>query len=186
MTEESKPLCPGCRSELAAAVAPRMACPTCAGVWLAERLLRGMLEEMNMHASSMPFTAGPEQSARPCPICTTTMDSVQLFGIPLDRCAPHGVYCDPGELEIVLRKSADAPAPPVDRSSVPDVRASMLSMSASAPTPRVDVGSVPDVREHSDTMKRALWGDSSSSRLSPRSKGLIGLLIDAIFGLAKR
>ena len=89
-------------------------CDRCEGAWVKDEVLVPMLEQ---HASALvelnwqPRQDGP---ARPCPECGTSMQTVTLGDVALDRCPTHGVWFDNGELSQALdeAKQFRAPAKP--------------------------------------------------------------------------
>jgi Zn-finger nucleic acid-binding protein len=78
-------------------------CATCGGVWAAEASVRRRWENVT-GAPPLPVLSRRVDRLRrlPCAACGTPMEKVMLGAIELDRCDPHGVWFDAGELERVV------------------------------------------------------------------------------------
>ena len=89
-------------------------CDRCQGAWVKDDVLVPLLEQ---HASALvelnwqPRTDG---APRACPECGEPMQTVMLGDVALDRCPPHGVWFDHGELTAAIdeAKLFRAPAKP--------------------------------------------------------------------------
>lgn len=62
---------------------------------------------MQAKAKSMLEYTGGGYSERHCPACDEAMDEPLIFGIPIDRCAAHGMWFDKRELEEVVKRSGN-------------------------------------------------------------------------------
>jgi Zn-finger nucleic acid-binding protein len=79
------------------------ACPRCAAVWIDEASFLALL-------SATPTAQHPDElmehndgsPRRNCPHCGRPMNLVWIDVIKLDRCGGHGVWLDPGEIEMAL------------------------------------------------------------------------------------
>jgi Zn-finger nucleic acid-binding protein len=80
----------------------------CGGAWLAEGVLLEMAAHVRGAVVRLPW-AMRVGTPRPCPMCTAGMQTVELGGIQLDRCAPHGIWFDANELDAVLSVSRGFP-----------------------------------------------------------------------------
>lgn len=81
-------------------------CAACGGAWLAELALLDLVADATQAPMGrLPWVAGAPAAARACETCSGAMQPVALYGIPLDRCAGHGVWLDGDELERVLHEA---------------------------------------------------------------------------------
>lgn len=79
-------------------------CTTCEGAWIAEEALVAILEQRASNLVSLAW-APREDKPRPCAVCSTPMQTVDLGSVQLDRCAQHGVWFDANELTSLLRQA---------------------------------------------------------------------------------
>lgn len=97
--------CPHCRdTELDDATIHR--CHRCEGTWIDEHTLLERLAAMQLpEVPRVPeWSEQKREAVRACPECAQRMETVALFGIPVDRCHQHGMWFDDGELAAVLVK----------------------------------------------------------------------------------
>ncbi len=80
----------------------------CGGAWLAETVLLEMAAHVRGALVKLPW-AMRAGTVRGCPMCRAAMQTVELGGIQLDRCAPHGIWFDATELDAVLQVSKGFP-----------------------------------------------------------------------------
>lgn len=78
-------------------------CEKCEGAWVAEEALVAILEQRANTLIELPW-APREDKPRPCAVCSTPMQTVDLGSVQLDRCAQHGVWFDANELTTLLRQ----------------------------------------------------------------------------------
>ena len=88
----------------------------CGGAWLAETVLVDMAARVRGALVKLPWAVRSGQP-RPCPMCAAGMQMVELGGIELDRCAPHGIWFDATELDAVLTVARASRSPPRPRAS---------------------------------------------------------------------
>jgi len=90
------------------------ACTQCRGQWVQEAVLAEMM--MAMLPAGVPGGLALVLVARhgapiACPSCGVTMERVTLCGVEVDRCPKdHGVWFDPEELQVGLRRYGEDPA----------------------------------------------------------------------------
>lgn len=115
--------CPVCPAELGPG--PLHHCGRCKGTWIEEQSLAERVGSMRTElprpiarAGSARPRSAPEGSAqsivwastesrnRPCASCGDTMESLVLYDVTVDRCAPHGVWFERHGLTSVLERSA--------------------------------------------------------------------------------
>lgn len=101
--------CPVCSVRDLAFVVDRWACEQCHGVFVQTAAVEALVMEMIDAPWSIPAPAGAP-GARACPVCVAAMTIETLDGVSLDRCAEHGVWFDPSELEAVLVREGDLDA----------------------------------------------------------------------------
>src|SRR5262249_4106326 len=77
--------CPVCKNQLAQAGHTHK-CKQCNGAWVREDALVAMLEASTATLVELPWRDNQEDHARPCPTCGTTMKTVALGTVALDRC----------------------------------------------------------------------------------------------------
>lgn len=97
--------CPRCPSSSLGAGALRT-CEACQGAWVPEDALHERVSDMQADLPQLAWRHTPSRPSRPCPECRRMMIAHELFGVPVDRCRPHGVWFDGGELAEVLHRSA--------------------------------------------------------------------------------
>lgn len=110
--------CPRCGIALTDARSAR-GCPQCGGLFVDEAILTEMIREM--------LPPGPlgrlqlallqrEEDPIGCPSCGEQMAQTGLMGVPIDRCAKHGVWFDRDELGAALHRTGapGAAAPMVE------------------------------------------------------------------------
>ena len=86
------------------------ACPRCGGVWIDEGLFLSLLRATPtaQHLDEL-MEQNDGTPRRRCPHCDARMNLAWIDFLQLDRCAEHGVWLDPGELERALHSAT----PPV-------------------------------------------------------------------------
>jgi Zn-finger nucleic acid-binding protein len=104
MYREVPTSCPRCRVSIPPGedASPRR-CERCGGVWIDELRLLALLRERHpgrMLDELLEHNDGSER--RDCGVCGEQMDLVWLETLAFDRCAVHGVWMEPGELERAL------------------------------------------------------------------------------------
>jgi len=99
--------CAGCGHDLAFE-GDRWACPGCAGSFVEDAALVAMVSEMSGAPFELPPPSG-KPGARACPVCGDAMTVEQLERAAVERCARHGHWFDPDELQRVLQHAADHP-----------------------------------------------------------------------------
>jgi Zn-finger nucleic acid-binding protein len=101
--------CPDCRCALNS-YGRRLVCPSCNGCLIEAAEFEELLNETSpddvrpLSRRLFPATA----TTRGCPRCATAMTSHALYGVTLDRCATHGIWCDAEELAAVLLANGEA------------------------------------------------------------------------------
>jgi len=89
------------------------ACDRCGGAWVADDVLVPLLEERANTLIELAWKPRPAGAAvRPCPSCNGAMQTVTLGTMALDRCPPHGVWFDAGELVTALKEAKQFRAEP--------------------------------------------------------------------------
>ena len=101
--------CPACRTRELAFLGDRYACDECHGAFVETAALVALVEEMTGGPWQCPVPTGAP-GPRACPICASTLVVEDLEGAPIDRCAAHGVWFDPKELETVLQHAVEPPS----------------------------------------------------------------------------
>jgi len=71
---------------------------------VSEEALVAILEQRASTLVELPWGPRADQ-ARPCPVCATEMQTVDLGSVHLDRCARHGVWFDAHELTSLLKQA---------------------------------------------------------------------------------
>lgn len=77
-------------------------CDSCQSVWIREPELRSLLDQARPGADNGLLVHNDGTKRRSCPTCRERMDIAWLLFLQMDRCAKHGVWLDPGELERAL------------------------------------------------------------------------------------
>lgn len=103
--------CPSCRAPLALA-GHTYKCQKCDGAWVKSDVLIPMLEQVTASIVALPWEPNIEPHVRACPECGTSMATVKLGSVALDRCGPHGVWFDYAELAALLREAKEFRVPP--------------------------------------------------------------------------
>jgi Zn-finger nucleic acid-binding protein len=93
--------CPRCNDVLEAGELPH--CPHCAGSWIS-------VAAIGEHVARAQHTPRPKldwqsdpRDAIACLECGKPMETLKLFAVPVDRCAPHGVWLDREELDAIVK-----------------------------------------------------------------------------------
>jgi Zn-finger nucleic acid-binding protein len=95
--------CPRCQAETQVADTGR--CASCRGAWLTEDVVaKRVAKARDPRTAELAWTR-VERPALPCGACGAAMQTLELFGVPLDRCAAHGVWFDADELDEVVRRA---------------------------------------------------------------------------------
>jgi Zn-finger nucleic acid-binding protein len=82
-------------------------CARCGGIWMDEAAFLADLAEAQPRLASDELLEYDDGSPRrPCLVCGAAMEIVWIELLQLDRCAQHGVWFDPGELERALAGDA--------------------------------------------------------------------------------
>lgn len=86
-------------------------CGGCRGQWILESVLAEMVIEMLPAGVYGRLTLVPSTHDRgigACPSCDTKMEAMLMYGVEVERCPKqHGVWFDPKEMEIALRRAAE-------------------------------------------------------------------------------
>jgi Zn-finger nucleic acid-binding protein len=83
----------------------RWRCDRCEGAFIEDAVLAAFVAEMVSEPWTVPPPAG-QPGERRCPACASALTVEQLEGATVDRCAEHGVWFDPTELEAALQHAA--------------------------------------------------------------------------------
>jgi Zn-finger nucleic acid-binding protein len=94
------------------------ACDRCHGAWVKDEVLVPLLEERASALVELAWQPRPVDTLRACPDCNQPMEHVLLGTVALDRCAPHGVWFDHGELAAALDEAKQFRAPPKPHESL--------------------------------------------------------------------
>src|SRR5690349_20185811 len=85
-------------------------CPRCGGNWIAERPFLWMLRATpTAQRPDVLLEHNDGSPRRRCLHCGELMNIVWIDWLQLDRCEPHGIWLDPGELERALHSRTDMP-----------------------------------------------------------------------------
>jgi len=95
--------CPLCPAELGPG--PLHHCRHCKGTWIEEQSLAERVGSMRTELPRSIEWSSTESRNRPCASCGDAMESVVLFDVTVDRCAPHGVWFERNGLTAVLERS---------------------------------------------------------------------------------
>jgi len=101
--------CPACAERALVYGSGRWECGGCRGVFVEDDALAIMVAAMTAAPWELPVATGVD-GPRVCPICGVAMLAEQLEGVPVDRCAGHGVWFDADELEVALAHTTEPPA----------------------------------------------------------------------------
>jgi Zn-finger nucleic acid-binding protein len=116
MFRDGRPRCPSCRDEHALVPQPeqrtRLHCEHCRGVLIPLAEVEDMLSTLQGEPFVVP--AG-NPGTRTCACCTTTLATLALFEIEVDRCDAHGIWFDGKELTSVLEAASG-----VDPATIPE------------------------------------------------------------------
>jgi ribosomal protein L37AE/L43A len=98
--------CPACKDTRLEFRGDRWACDACGGCFVEDAALSAMVMEMTNQPWEVPaIKGGPGERA--CPVCKEPMLVEVLEAVTIDRCAGHGVYFDPDELQTALAHAAE-------------------------------------------------------------------------------
>jgi Transcription factor zinc-finger len=100
---------PGCRGRTLELDVSRWICIECKGLFVENAALEALALEMKSEPWQLPPLEGAP-GTRLCPACAQPLTVTELEGETVDRCAVHGVWFDPTELEAALQHVAGAPA----------------------------------------------------------------------------
>jgi len=103
--------CPSCGASLELA-GRTYKCESCDGAWVKSDVLVPMLEQTTASIVELPWQPNSESHVRACPECGTSMASVKLGSVALDRCGPHGVWFDDKELAALIKEAKHFRAAP--------------------------------------------------------------------------
>jgi len=117
--------CPSCPGTLHVA-GRTYKCDACDGAWVKADVLVPLLEQSASTLVDLPWQPNPGNHVPPCPECSTSMETVKLGTVALDRCAPHGVWFDAKELAALLGQAKDFRAEPSHHKSLIQRLAEML------------------------------------------------------------
>lgn len=111
-------------------------CTRCEGAWIPEETLAEHVSTMQVEMKpTLQWAASTRRIGLPCAACKHTMETLLLFGVPVDRCHSHGVWFDKDEMPEMLRRSAAyvKPAPATTAIAAPvEVGALALDVGAAA------------------------------------------------------
>lgn len=87
-------------------------CTTCKGAWIPEQTLAEHVGAMQVEMRpKLDWEVSKKRIGLSCASCRQTMETLLLFGVPVDRCHSHGVWFDKDELAETLRRSASHTQP---------------------------------------------------------------------------
>lgn len=98
--------CPACKDTKLHFAGDRWACAACGGCFVEDAALSAMVIEMTGKPWEPPAVQGGP-GERACPVCDKPMLVEVLAAVTIDRCAGHGVYFDPDELQTALQHAAE-------------------------------------------------------------------------------
>src|SRR3954465_3568848 len=98
--------CPSCKDTKLQFAGDRWSCTTCAGCFVEDAALAGMVQEMTNQPWEVPPLTGAG-SDRQCPVCSKLMVVEVLEAVTIDRCLPHGVWFDDSELQTALHHATE-------------------------------------------------------------------------------
>lgn len=101
--------CPACRTRDLRFLADRYGCDECHGVFVQNAALVGLVADMTSELWDLPAPTGAP-GPRACPVCAELLVVEVLEGASIDRCATHGIWFDPSELEQVLKATGEPPS----------------------------------------------------------------------------
>jgi len=96
---------PGCEAGALRFEVSRWVCGDCDGLFVENAALEALVGEM----AGQPWALPPIEGApgrRRCPACAEPLTVQDIEGVTVDRCAAHGVWFDPTELEAALQHAA--------------------------------------------------------------------------------
>lgn len=125
-TTKPTPVCPNCSIEMEPFQVGSMladVCPKCSGIWLSPAFFEAVLDAADDEVKDVPddgemsdHTFDRSPSSRICPNCDSRMENYQYnytSGIWIDACPnSHGIWLDPGELEMVRSQHRRMHLPP--------------------------------------------------------------------------
>lgn len=91
-------------------------CGRCEGAWISEQALVERVATMQ-HAPAEIEWATESRTAITCVVCEEPMTALVVFGVPIDRCRPHGFWFDRDELAQMLYESSQRPRTEARRSA---------------------------------------------------------------------
>ena len=99
--------CPnrGCEGRVLRFEVSRWTCDECEGLFVESAALEVLAGEMIGQPWQLPPLSGVPGERR-CPACAESLVVCELEGETVDRCAEHGVWFDPAELESALQHAA--------------------------------------------------------------------------------
>ncbi len=103
--------CPSCTAVLHQA-GRTFKCEQCDGAWIKGEVIVPLLEERASTLVELPWEPNREDHVRACPECSTSMQTVKLGTVALDRCEAHGVWFDSHELADLLKQAKNFRADP--------------------------------------------------------------------------
>ncbi len=77
-------------------------CSQCSGQWVTADTLVEMAQVMTQPNQPRIRFWRHQRAAIACPTCTQPMATWKFHQVEIDRCEPHGIWFDAGELERVL------------------------------------------------------------------------------------
>lgn len=93
-------------------------CDRCEGAWVKDDVLVPLLEQHASTLVELNWQPRVDGTVRPCPECGAAMQTVLLGDVALDRCPPHGVWFDNGELSEAIDEAKRFRAPPKPHESL--------------------------------------------------------------------
>ena len=100
--------CPACAGSPLAFRGDQWTCEICTGSFVENAALAQMIAELT-GALWEPPAPSSVAGTRACPACGDTMMVESMEEVAIDRCSPHGVWFDRGELETALAAAGKPP-----------------------------------------------------------------------------
>jgi Zn-finger nucleic acid-binding protein len=102
--------CPDCAPRRLREAGELWRCDACTGAFVENAAIEDMVGQIRREPWQLPEASGA-RGTRTCPVCAEALALANFAGVAVERCPLHGVWFEPGRLQMLLERAGRAPKP---------------------------------------------------------------------------